>query len=238
MNNFDTKIRLDNRLMSAASFVRCGSVVADIGTDHAYLPIYLLKSGIAKYAIASDVNRGPLDRAKADAARYCALDNLSFCLSDGLRDIDLDAFGVTDIVICGMGGELMSRIIGESEYTKKEGVRLILQPMTAADDLRAFLDDAGFAVLDEKLSEAAGKTYCCILAAYDGQKRTSTDAELLVGKKTIEKREPLFEKYITNILAKLDKKICGMKKGNLDTAREESCRNEIKLISEVHNDCT
>ena len=232
MNNTDNIIHLDSRLSAAASFVRKDSVAADIGTDHAYLPIYLLQSGISKAAVASDVNRGPLDRAKADAAIYGMGDNLSFCLSDGLRGVDLEGLGVTDIIICGMGGELISRIVGESEYTKKSGVRLILQPMTAADDLRAFLDEAGFAVIAEKLASAAGKTYCCICAEYDGIKRTSTPAELLLGKKNIEKNEPLFAVYSAGILKKLDTKINGMKKGGLDCSLEEACRAEIASILE------
>ena len=232
MNNTDNIIRLDDRLGAAASFVRENSVAADIGTDHAYLPIYLLQSGISKHAVASDINRGPLERAKADAARYDMGDNLSFCLSDGLRNVDLDGLGVTDIIICGMGGELIARIIDESEYARKPGVRLILQPMTAADDLRGYLDDAGFAVIDEKLASAAGKIYCCICAEYDGEKRTSSPAELLLGRKNIEKREALFLDYAAGILKKLNTKINGMKTGGLDCSAEEACRTEILKITE------
>lgn len=232
MNNTDNMIRLDDRLAAAASFVRENSVAADIGTDHAYLPIYLLQSGRSRAAVASDINRGPLDRAKADAARYNMGGNLSFCLSDGLRGVDLEGLGVTDIIICGMGGELIARIISESGYTKKPGVRLILQPMTAADDLREFLDKAGFRVIDEKLASAAGKIYCCICAEYDGVTRESTPAELLLGQRNIENREPLFLSYAAGILKKLNTKINGMKTGGLDCSREEACRAEILKITE------
>jgi len=232
MNDKENIVRLDPRLASAASFVRKNASVADIGTDHAYLPIYLLQSGIAKSAVAADINRGPLERAKADAARYSMGSELSFCLSDGLRGIDLEGEKITDIIICGMGGELIARIVGESEYTKKPGVRLILQPMTAADDLRAFLDEAGYAVIDEKLSAAAGKIYCCIAAEYDGICRTSTPAELLLGKKNIENREPLFREYAAGILKKLNTRINGLKTGGHDCSAEEECRAEIEKITE------
>lgn len=232
MNNKENIVRLDSRLAAAASFVRQGASAADIGTDHAYLPIYLIQSGIAKSAVAADINRGPLERAKADAARYSMGNQLSFCLSDGLRGIDLEGLGITDIIICGMGGELIARIVGESEYTKNPAVRLILQPMTAADDLRAFLDNAGYNIIDEKISSAAGKTYCCICAEYDGVKRTSTPAELLLGKKNIEKREPLFEKYAAGILKKLDTRINGLKTGGHDCSADEECRADIKRIME------
>lgn len=225
-------LRLDDRLASAASFVRQGAVVADIGTDHAYLPVYLLQNGTVQKAIASDINQGPLERAKASAERYHITENIAFCRSDGLAGIDLEGESVTDIVICGMGGELIARIINDAAYTRKQGVRLILQPMTAADDLRAYLDENGFCVLDEKLSAAAGKTYCCLLAAYDGVKRKSSPAELLLGRRTIEKREPLFAQYAGEILHRLDKRIGGLTKGGLDATDEEACRCEIRKILE------
>ncbi|MBQ4354745.1 MAG: Nif3-like dinuclear metal center hexameric protein [Clostridia bacterium] len=223
-------LHLDDRLLSAASFVRQGAVAADIGTDHAYLPVYLLQNKIARSAIASDINTGPLERAKASAERYGIRENITFCRSDGLQDIDLVSAGVTDIVICGMGGELIARILDASPYVRNADIHLILQPMTAADDLRAYLDQNGFAVLDEKLSAAAGKNYCCLLAVYDGVKRQSTPAELLLGKRTIEKREPLFEAYADEILHRLEKRINGLKKGALDASAEEACMREIRKI--------
>lgn len=226
-------LHLDDRLASAASFVRPGAVVADIGTDHAYLPVYLLQNGIAAKAIASDINPGPLARAKASAERYSLTENISFCLSDGLAGIDLEKEGVTDIVLCGMGGELIARILDASDYTRKPGVRLILQPMTAADDLRKFLDANGFCVLDEKLSTVAGKTYCCIAATYDGIQRSSTPAQLLLGKCTVQKREPLFPQYAEEILHRLEKRINGLTKGGLDAYDEIECYNEIKKILEA-----
>lgn len=225
-------LKLDDRLMSAANFVRRGVAVADIGTDHAYIPVYLLQNEIASFAIACDINKGPLERAKLNAEKYGVGHKMRFTLADGLNGVEPERDSVTDIIICGMGGELVARIINESEYTRKNGVHLILQPMSAADDLRSFLDKSGFAVIDEVLSTAAGKTYCCLLVEYDGVKRTSTPAELLLGRKTIEKREPLFEKYAGEILARLDTKINGMKKGGLSAVAEEECRREIMDILE------
>lgn len=226
-------LKLDDRLSSAAAFVRQGAVVADIGTDHAYIPVYLLENGIAKFAIASDVNKGPLERAVANAEKYGVDDKMRFTLADGLNGVEPERDNVSDIVICGMGGELIARIIDESEYTRRDGVHLILQPMTAADDLRKYLDENGFAVLDEKLSTAAGKTYCCMLVEYDGVKRTSTPAQLLLGKVAIQKREPIFEKYAGEVLARLDTRIKGLKLGGLSTDDEEKCREEIANILEV-----
>ena len=186
---------LDPRLAAAASFAREGAVAADIGSDHAYLPISLILDGRAPFAVVSDVNEGPLLRAKANAAKYGVKENMRFVRADGLIGLDPERDGVGDIYVCGMGGELIARIIGASDYTRRPGVRLILQPMSSPEELRLFLGMAGFAILDERLCEAAGKRYACLLAAYDGEVRTYTPAELLLGRANIEKKERLFRPY-------------------------------------------
>ncbi len=213
---------LDGRLTCAASFVRPGSVVCDVGTDHAYILVYLLQRGIARYAVASDINEGPLERARKSAAKYGVTDKIRFVLADGLDGVQPEADGVNDIIVCGMGGELIARIIDQSDYTRKPDVNLILQPMTCAPELRQYLWDNGFRIHTERLCEAAGKIYTCIHASYDGEKRTYIPAELILGKHNIEKREPLFDEYAATAVRRLNTQIAGMKKGGLDTAKEET----------------
>ena len=128
---------LDGRLAAAASFVRENAVVADIGTDHAHLPLWLLSAGKIRFAVASDINRAPLERAKKNAAAAGFSDRMDFVLCDGLSGLEPEKRGITDILVCGMGGELIARIVGESEYTRRPGVRLILCPMSQPDKLRA-----------------------------------------------------------------------------------------------------
>ncbi|MBR5312381.1 MAG: SAM-dependent methyltransferase [Clostridia bacterium] len=213
---------LDGRLSCAASFVRKDSVVCDVGTDHAYLPVNLIQRGIAVRAVACDINEGPLERARWSAAKYGVTDKIRFVLADGLDGVQPEKDGVNEIIICGMGGELIARIVDASSYTRKPDVRLILQPMTCAPELRQYLWDNGFRILEERLCEAAGKIYTCIHAAYDGEVRTYTPAELILGESNIEKREPLFEGYAKNTIRRLKTQIDGMKKGGLDTAKEEA----------------
>ncbi len=213
---------LDGRLSCAASFVRKDSVVCDVGTDHAYLPVNLIQRGIAVRAVACDINEGPLERARWSAAKYGVTDKIRFVLADGLDGVQPEKDGVNEIIICGMGGELIARIVDASAYTRMPEVRLILQPMTCAPELRQYLWDNGFRILEERLCEAAGKIYTCIHAAYDGEVRTYTPAELILGKSNIEKREPLFEGYAKNTIRRLKTQIDGMKKGGLDTAKEEA----------------
>ena len=107
--------------------------------------------------VTSDINRAPLERAKKNAAAAGFSDRMDFVLCDGLSGLEPEKRGITDILVCGMGGELIARIVGESEYTRRPGVRLILCPMSQPDKLRAYLAESGFEILDEKLAEAAGE---------------------------------------------------------------------------------
>ncbi len=213
---------LDGRLTCAASFVRPGAVVCDVGTDHAYILVNLLQRGIATYAVASDINEGPLDRARMSAAKFGVTDRIRFVLADGLDGVHPEADGVNDIIVCGMGGELIARIVDEAAYTRTPDVRLILQPMTCAVELRQYLWDNGFDILEERLCEAAGKIYTCIHAAFDGQKRPYTPADLLLGRYHITHRGQYFDEYAAIVVRRLKTQINGMKKGDLDTTAVEA----------------
>lgn len=224
---------LDDRLACAASLVRRGTVVCDVGTDHAYLPIYLIQHGIIERAVVSDINEGPLERARLDAMRYGVTDRLRFVLADGLDGVRPELDGVGDIVICGMGGELIARIIERSEYTRGSDVRLILQPMTCAPELRTFLCANGYAIADERLCEAAGKIYTCLSVMYDGTVRELTRAERILGARNIEKREPLFDRYAAGVIRRLRTQLDGMKKGGLDTTEVEADLSSVMTACET-----
>ena len=161
----DTK--LNGRLCSAASFVRQGAVIADIGTDHAYLPIFLINSGIAKAAYAADINEGPLKKAEENILAAGLSGSIECRLLDGAYG--LCGLGITDYAICGMGGELIAEIIGRAPHLKDECVRLILQPMSRQEHLRAYLCQHGFDILAEAYSSDSGKDYVCFLAEYSGK---------------------------------------------------------------------
>ena len=181
----NTSNELDNRLFSCAEFVREGSIVADIGSDHAYLPIYLVKKGISPYAIASDINEGPVKRAKTNIALCALSDKITALCADGLDKAA--EYKPDDIVIAGMGGELICSIISASAYVKNSNVRLILQPMTMPEVLREYLAENGFRITDEKITVAADKCYIVICAEYDGKKHEYTCDELILGRANIER---------------------------------------------------
>ncbi len=221
---------IDPRLLSALSFVRDGGVVCDVGTDHAYLPIYALLTGKCDRAVASDVNKGPLLRAEENARRWGVADRLSCILSDGLDGVEPEKNGITDIVICGMGGELIARIVDVSSYTRTAGVRLILQPMSMGGELRKYLLSHGFSILDEAMSRAAGKVYACICAEYRGETEEYDAVELLLGRKNIERGGDLFRELAEKELVKLRKRIAGLKTGGHDTSAEEVLLEQIRLL--------
>ena len=160
---------LDARLMSAAKLVRQGAVFADIGTDHAYLPIFLLECGRIERAVLSDVNRGPLDSALSNVCEHGLGDRVELVLTDGAAA--LAGKGITDYAVCGMGGELIARIVSDAPHLRERGVRLILQPMSRQAILRRELAGLGFAPVLEKYSYADGKHYVCMLYEYSGESR-------------------------------------------------------------------
>lgn len=156
----------DKRLMVCAEMVE-GDHVCDVGTDHGYLPAYLLSSGRCSHAVCADINPMPLDSARATLARAGVSQNALFCLSDGLRDVPLD--GVTDIVIAGMGGELIYKILSEDERVKTCGANFILQPMTRAAELRRSLGSGGFETVCERGAVDGRFAYCIIKCRYTGK---------------------------------------------------------------------
>jgi len=170
---------IGKRLLSASGFVRQGAYFADIGTDHAYLPLFLLREGRISRAVCADINKGPLEIARRNAAELGYTDSVNFVLTDGA--MGLSDMGITDYAICGMGGELIADIIERSPHLKKEGIRLILQPMSKQSTLRRYLAKNGFFVVREDYSLDSGKYYLCLAAEYNGICREISDFEAEFG---------------------------------------------------------
>lgn len=159
--------RLDSRLAMCAGFVRKGSKLADIGTDHAYLPVWLCRNGICSSAIAADINPEPLKRGALTVAEAGLSDIINLRLSDGLKAINTDE--VDDIVIAGMGGELIAKILDNCEFSRDSSKRFILQPMTKSEVLISWLCDNGFNIVQQDCCVAAGKCYTVLAVQYIGE---------------------------------------------------------------------
>ncbi len=215
--------KLNKRLLCAASFVERGAAVADIGCDHAYLPIYLIKENIASSVVACDINEGPCETARENIRRQGLSKVISVRCTDGL-------FGIEDvapdnIVICGMGGDLIFRIVSESGYTKDKTPLLILQPMTKVNELRSSLLRAAYNIEKEALVYD-DRLYEVIVCRYDGVSREWSELELLTGKYT-EKNE-LYISHINKLVKQYSVIIEGKKKAGLDTTAEEKLLEELK----------
>jgi tRNA (adenine22-N1)-methyltransferase len=235
MNTEQKHPPLDQRLALAASFIRPGSVICDVGTDHAYLPIWLLTHGVCSRAVACDINEGPLQSAREHAARFGCTERMSFYRADGLNGIDLEKEQVSDIVICGMGGELIARILAEAEYSRKKGIRAVLQPMSSVEDLRASLAKDGYRIEDERLAFAACRVYTCLSVIWDGVQRTFTPAELLVGQAHIRRGKAageLFCAHLTRHIQSLEKRKSGLECGGYDASAEKELLREMYAIAE------
>lgn len=174
------KPALDERLKMCASLVRESARLADVGSDHAYLPLWLLKNGKISYAIASDINEKPLKSGEKNAELY-GEKNIEFRLGPGLNSVRAED-RITDIVIAGMGGEIISEIISESPLTKDKEINLILQPMTRSEELIKYLYKNGFEIEKQNCVFCKGKCYTVMSARYTEKNPDIDDVFPYIGK--------------------------------------------------------
>lgn len=210
------------RLDLIVSLIDVGARIADIGCDHAYVTIAALEKG-AEFAYASDVREGPLSRAKENIKSAGFEEKSVTALADGLDGAE--KYAPDTVIIAGMGGELIARIINDAPFLKENSVKLILQPMTSQYELRKYLCENGFEIKSEHLSEEDGRLYQIIVCAYSGKSQIYSDTELEAGKNHVEKEyvKPLYEKYIR----KYKKIINGKKQSGADTSYEEKILKEL-----------
>ena len=198
-------LKLKPRLQMAADMVRGGARLADIGTDHAYLPAALILGGRIKSAIAADLRKGPLENAEATGRTYEIADRVQLRLSDGLKLVLPEE--VDDIVIAGMGGILIAEILEAAPWVKDKDKRLILQPQSHSEDVRRYLFGNGFEIIEEAACFEDGKVYICMCAEYTGKSSEHSEAEILLGKfigRTDEASRAFIEKKLKRVKIRLD----------------------------------
>lgn len=183
-------VKLDERLSAAAALVRSGKSVCDVGTDHALLPCFLWERG-ERRLFACDINDGPLEAARLTVARNNA--EVTLIKSDGLKNVP----PCDDVIIAGMGGELIARIVRECPFTA-EDTRFILQPMTKPEILRRELYKNGFEIVSETCASAGGKVYTVMLVRFTNEKCEIGDSFAFFGKNSA-------AAYIEAVNARLEK---------------------------------
>lgn len=221
--------RLDRRLECAAELVKCGASVVDVGTDHAYLPIYLVGSGKCPSALATDVNQGPIDRAKINIISYGLSDRISTLKTDGLNGVE--SFDADCVMILGMGGELIVRIISEAEWLRSadKKVRLVLQPMTHPEYVRKYLFENGFDIVGETVCKS-GKYYDIMAAEYDGRRREYTELEALIGKINRARRDDITLEYARHLADIYRRRAEGLREGGADASFEVAMLSELESL--------
>ncbi len=204
--------QLKNRLYTVSTLVPRGARVADIGTDHGHLPIYLIQEGISPFCLACDIKEKPLENAKSNI-RKVGLVEIETRLGAGLEPIKPDE--VDCICIAGMGGEVIASILEGAGWLKDGRYTLVLQPMTSADALRRYLCQNGFSIEKEIAVQENRKVYTVIKAVFGGECFTPDEVFLRIGKLTPDTDESIT--YIKKQLQIVDACITDRKKAELST---------------------
>ena len=220
--------RFNPRLRSAVDYVRRGAAIADIGTDHAYLPIFLLREGIAERAIACDIGRGPIDRARENIASAGLSDRISTLRTDGLHGVE--PFHPDHILIFGMGGELIVKILSEAPWVHDASIRLILQPMSRVEVLRRYLWENGFSIVGETLSREDDRIYQTICAEWRGRSEAFTSLDCLIGKRECNAASPLYIPFLKQKIRVAEQILAG--RSQAKTADIGAQQEELQALKE------
>lgn len=217
-------INLTPRLLAVASLVKGGGIAADIGTDHGYLPVYLIESGVIKSAIAADIGRMPLENARSAVEEHGLCDKIELRLSDGLKEFK--ATDVDEIIFAGMGGTLIADKLSETPWVKNDKLHFIFQPQSRAEDLRRFLYSNGFSICSELATHEGRRVYIAFDAVYTGEHKSFTEADCFIGKLSHDEDA---HKHLSQQLARLKKKYDALEK----TGRDENITELSEIITEI-----
>lgn len=227
----EKRLELSARLALLAGWVPQGTRLADVGTDHGFLPVWLRLHGRVASAIASDLRPGPLSRARENAAAW-GVDGIDFRLCDGLADIGAEECDT--VVIAGMGGENIAAILSAAPWTADGHHTLLLSPHTRGEVLRRFLADHGYAIRREALVEDRDHLYP-VLEAGAGEMRLSP-GRLLCGPCIA--ADPLGERYLIEKIVQLQSVVAGLSRSARpgDGARADGLRDLLTELLELREE--
>lgn len=219
-------MNLSKRLLGIISFVKEKSIVADIGTDHGYIPVYLVENNISKKVIATDISSGSLRKAEEYVQLKGLINKVETRLGNGLDVIK--PYEVDTVIIAGMGGLLIREIL-EENFKKAETINnFILQPMTASKELRMYLYDHNFTIIDEKIVVEEDKYYEIIYAKL-GKEFVEDEIYYEISRHILERRDPLLKDFIKNKIAKIQEIINAL---NIEESEKANMRKE-ELLTEL-----
>ena len=201
------KLPISKRLLCCASMVQPGSRVADIGTDHGYLGIYLLQSGAARHVIACDLRKDPLENARRNAKLFGVDGEMELRLSDGLEKILPDE--VDTVVMAGMGGDLIQKILSQCPWRKREGLQFILQPQSAGNVLRRWLCEDGFEIQREEPVQDGHFLYT-VMDIRQGEPAPLTPGTEYASPALLASGSPLVGNYLARVETALQETVRGL----------------------------
>ncbi len=201
------KLPISKRLLCCASMVQPGSRVADIGTDHGYLGIYLLQSGAARHVIACDLRKDPLENARRNAKLFGVDGEMELRLSDGLEKILPDE--VDTVVMAGMGGDLIQKILSQCSWRKREGLQFILQPQSAGNVLRRWMCEDGFEIQREEPVQDGHFLYT-VMELRQGEPSPLTPGTEYASPALLKGESPLVGNYLARVENALQETVRGL----------------------------
>lgn len=223
---------LKGRLAVISQSVSKCNIVCDIGTDHAYIPIYLLKRGICKKAIVTDINKGPILIAQRNIRDHQLEGFIETRIGDGLEPLKDDEADI--IIIAGMGGKLIERILSSDILKAQKAKLLILQPMNAEEIVTAWLYKNRFEIVDDELVKENSKIYNIKTAKWTGNQKEFSDLELFISSKLINNKSDILFEYINKKIKILNNKILGIKlsksAGEIELEKYISLKNEMLKV--------
>ena len=221
--------KLSPRLSAAAAFVPEGARIADIGTDHGYVPVYLAEKGICRFIAASDINKGPLSSAIRTAKERNAEDKITFLLTDGLTG--MEDHNLDTVLIAGMGGETIVSILENAPWAAKDNVTLILQPQTKIPEVSEYLSKTKKPVTDAVLARDAGRLYLIIKAAGSGAYEP-TEAEKYAPRALLDKKDSLLPEYLDSLIFRLGRAKAAMAGANIENEKLTEALTGLEAMKE------
>ncbi len=231
-------MELSKRLQKVADLVTEGASVADIGTDHAYIPIYLMKNHKISKAIALDVNKGPLERAKEHIQAEGLEDLIDTRLSDGMEN--LKPYEVQEIITAGMGGGLVIKILTDYPQVTESLNYGILQPQSEIHKVRRFLNNQGYRILAEDFVEEDGKYYPMMKVDFKTHASEKyTHSQYFFGKRLLEEKHPILLQYLYREKKIKEGILCKLNEKTKDNPQDRICdrikglEKELQIIEEA-----
>ena len=222
-------MNISDRLKTVASLITAGNSVADIGTDHGYIPIYLALNNLTKKAVAMDINEGPLSRAADNIQKYNVGNCVETRISDGLCGLAEDE--VDTIVIAGMGGLLINRILEDNMKVALSAKEIILSPHSDVPKVREFLADNGLMVTDEVMVKDEGKYYFVLKAVKGHDDIEERELYKIYGHILFEHKDKVFYEYLINEKKKRENILEKMSESS-NSERKATLKKESELITE------